>query len=451
MTVDLDRVRAMLDRRPKQDQARPTNLTATARTWFRITNAGPAAEVWIYDEIGAWGVTAGDFVAALTATQAADVTVHINSPGGEVWDGLAIYHALRAHPATVTVSVDGAALSAASFIAMAGDRIVTAAQSQWMIHDAGGVCMGTCDDMGAMSEVLDQLSQMIAEIYHDRARGGVAKWRGLMRAETWFPAQDAVDAGLADEVGVAARRTEDEPATAGWQARPPAAAGAGGPAAGAATAVPAQPAPEPEVGSTGTGKHPPAAASPPSPAAAGPHPEPEVPGPGWTLDPAAFADAVVRGAAPAHAAFDPARLVATIRGLGQDAPAAEPVPARAFPMTPAAPVPAAVPAPDGRGWSPGLFAAAVAAVMGDVPAAEAPHRAPTVLPPLPRPEPEPAPEPPPDPTGLSGALIRAAIDQARNDVPAPPDPAPPGPAPTADADRTIDLAALRASLREAQL
>jgi ATP-dependent protease ClpP protease subunit len=438
MTVDLDRVRAMLDRRPEQ-QARPTNLTATARTWYRITNAGPAeAEVWIYDEIGAWGITAGDFVAALTATQATDLTVHINSPGGEVWDGLAIYHALRAHPATVTVSVDGAALSAASFIAMAGDRIVTAAQSQWMIHDASGLCMGTSDDMAAMSEVLDQLSQMIAEIYHDRARGGVAKWRGLMRAGSWFPAQAAVDAGLADEVGVVARRSEEgEPATAGWAARPT--------AAGAVPAAPA--APDGGVVSAGTGKHDPAAASPPSLAAAGlpPDPGPAVSFP--ALDPGVLRAAVARAA---NLDFDPSAFRDAVAAAGRDVPAPAPAAAgRAFPATPREPAPAP-PEPAPEPTVADRVRDAVGAAAHDVPAPVS--RPAAAVPSEPAPAPA-TPEPEPERPLSLAEFIRSAVGLAAVDVPAPapsaggpanppPDP-PPGPA--------IDSAAFARAVEEASL
>jgi len=174
-----------------------------ARPWYRITNAADGdAEVMLYDEIGGWyGSTADEFVAELRGITAPRMTVRINSPGGSVFEGIAIANALRNHPAQVTVQVDGIAASIASVIAMAGDRIVMMPSSTLMIHDASGVCMGNAGDMQEMADLLDLLSNNIADVYASRAGGTRDDWRAAMRAESWYLAQDAVDAGLADEVG----------------------------------------------------------------------------------------------------------------------------------------------------------------------------------------------------------------------------------------------------------
>ncbi len=169
--------------------------------WYRIENAKtPAPTVYIYDEIGYWGVTAGEFAADLAALDAKSIDVRINSPGGEVFDGIAIYNALLTHKATVNVFIDGLAASAASFIAQAGDSISMARNAQMMIHDAQGICIGPAEDMLLMSEMLNKCSDNIADIYAQRAGGTVASWRSKMRAETWYSAAEAVTAGLADSV-----------------------------------------------------------------------------------------------------------------------------------------------------------------------------------------------------------------------------------------------------------
>jgi ATP-dependent protease ClpP protease subunit len=189
-----------------------------ARTWYRIENhADGPAEVWLYDEIGYWGVTAQEFARELADLDAEEIVVRLNSPGGDVFDGLAILNALRDHRASVTVKVDGLAASAASFIAQAGDEIVMARQSQMMIHDASGLCIGNASDMEEMRTVLDRLSDTIASVYADRAGGGSKKWRTAMRAETWYSAEEAVSAGLADEVAPLPKKDADRAAAAAAQ------------------------------------------------------------------------------------------------------------------------------------------------------------------------------------------------------------------------------------------
>jgi ATP-dependent protease ClpP protease subunit len=174
-------------------------------TWYRIDNkASASSDVYIYDEIGYWGVTAQDFVDDLKSVKSKAITVHINSPGGEVWDGLAIYDALKNHPADVTVRITALAASAASFIAMAGDKVIIGNNAQMMIHDAMAVAVGNPSDMRSMAELLDRQSDNIADIYARRAGGTADEWRTRMSANgadgTWYFGQEAVDIGLADEV-----------------------------------------------------------------------------------------------------------------------------------------------------------------------------------------------------------------------------------------------------------
>lgn len=182
---------------------RPYNFQATGRvgSWYAIRNVtADNAEVSIYDEIGYWGVTASEFVKELGSVQATNLSVRINSPGGDVFDGLAILNSLRAHPAKKTVTVEGLAASAASFIAMAGDTIQMAPQSMMMIHDASGLAIGNAQDMRELADLLDKTSDNIAAVYAQRTGKPQDEWRKAMLAETWYTDQEAVDAGLADSV-----------------------------------------------------------------------------------------------------------------------------------------------------------------------------------------------------------------------------------------------------------
>lgn len=206
---DRRRMQAM---RVTAEQAQQLN---EGRTWFRmvtdLVDQPDTAAIYLYDEIGYWGVTAQDFVRDLMGLRVGNITVHINSPGGEVWDGLAIYHALRDHPANIEVRVDGIAASAASFIAMAGDTIVMQRNAQMMIHDAIGFCVGNVTEMQKMVEVLDAASDNIADIYMQQAGGTVESWRAAMREETWYSGPEALAAGLCDSVNNTDEET-DEPA-----------------------------------------------------------------------------------------------------------------------------------------------------------------------------------------------------------------------------------------------
>ncbi|MCX4703873.1 head maturation protease, ClpP-related [Streptomyces sp. NBC_01373] len=191
----------MASQRERAEKQRE-QLGIEARSWYRITNAASSdeAEVMLYDEVGGWyGATADQFIADLRGVTAPNLRVRINSPGGSVFEGIAIANALRSHPANVTVQVDGIAASIASVIAMAGDRIEMAPNTMLMIHDASGLCMGNASDMAEMEELLDLISDNIADAYAARAGGTREQWRERMRAETWYLPDDAVENGLADE------------------------------------------------------------------------------------------------------------------------------------------------------------------------------------------------------------------------------------------------------------
>ncbi|MFE7072706.1 head maturation protease, ClpP-related [Streptomyces sp. NPDC057620] len=182
-----------------------------AQSWYRITNAADPdeAEVMLYDEIGGWyGATADQFIADLRGVSSPNLRVRINSPGGSVFEGIAIANALRSHPANVVIQVDSVAASIASVIAMAGDRVEMAPNSMLMIHDAAGVCLGNAADMEEMAKLLALISDNIADAYVAKAGGTREQWRQAMQAESWYLPDDAVTAGLADEALSVPKRGE---------------------------------------------------------------------------------------------------------------------------------------------------------------------------------------------------------------------------------------------------
>jgi len=187
-----------------------------------IRAEAPAADVdngvatlRLYDPIDSWGefwgVSAKEFAQALDDLDddVREIRLHINSPGGEVFEGIAILNALRNHPARIVTVVDGLAASAASFIAMAGDEVVMGRNSELMIHDAWGICIGNAADMRDLAGRLDHLSDNIASVYAEKAGGTVADWRAAMLAETWYSAEEAVAAGLADRVEAKQEKVEN--------------------------------------------------------------------------------------------------------------------------------------------------------------------------------------------------------------------------------------------------
>lgn len=201
--------------RAAQHRSMPTG-SAAAAPWWRVANAdADRAEVFIYGAISDWygDVNASDFVQALSDITAPSIDLRVNSPGGLVFDAVAIYTALREHAARVDVRIEGIAASAASFIAQAGDTIEIAKPARMMIHDAQGFTIGGPAEHRDMLDLLDDLSDMIAEIYADRAGGTVADWREPMKATTWYTSAAAVEAGLADTVTGAAGGDDGDGAT----------------------------------------------------------------------------------------------------------------------------------------------------------------------------------------------------------------------------------------------
>jgi ATP-dependent Clp endopeptidase proteolytic subunit ClpP len=182
---------------------KPENQSSPAmnKTWFTIRNQADVAEISIYGEIGGFGVTDKDFISALKQIpKGQEIDLAINSQGGDVTHALAIYTKLAERREHLTARVDGWAASAASFIAMAGRRLVMPENTMLMIHNPQGFVLGDADDMRKQAEVLDKFRDLIVPIYEAKCGKPRKEIEDSMRDERWFTAEEAEDFGFADEV-----------------------------------------------------------------------------------------------------------------------------------------------------------------------------------------------------------------------------------------------------------
>jgi len=163
-----------------------------------------SAEISIYDAIGSFDVNAKQFVDELKDINADTINLRINSPGGSVIDGNAMFNALQRHPAKVITHIDGLAASMASVIAMAGDEVHMADNALLMIHNPWTFSMGDADELRADADLLDKMSASILSSY-GRSQYEADELKNLMDEETWFTAQEAFDAGFVDHISTGLR------------------------------------------------------------------------------------------------------------------------------------------------------------------------------------------------------------------------------------------------------
>jgi ATP-dependent Clp endopeptidase proteolytic subunit ClpP len=156
------------------------------------------ADILIYDEISPWGINAERFVRDLQAIDAKTINVRINSPGGNVFDGAAMFNALKKKKAKIITHVDGIAASYASVLAMAGEEVHMAKNAFMMIHDPWTIAIGDAAEMRKQAEILDKIGEVIARNYADKTGAQMDEIRALMEEETWFTAEEAKEIGLVD-------------------------------------------------------------------------------------------------------------------------------------------------------------------------------------------------------------------------------------------------------------
>lgn len=189
-------------RGPRADAARAVLEKKSAPIFAK---KGDAGELYVYEQIGEnWygdGLTAKrvkDALAELGAVKT--LNIFINSEGGDVFEAKAILTNLRRHSSEKVVHIDGLAASAATLIAMAGDKIITSPVATWMVHEAWTIALGRAEDMRATADLLDLENTTIAETYAAQTGSTVEEMLALMEAETWMNAQTALDKGFTDEI-----------------------------------------------------------------------------------------------------------------------------------------------------------------------------------------------------------------------------------------------------------
>jgi ATP-dependent Clp endopeptidase proteolytic subunit ClpP len=174
------------------------------RNWFKVKALSDGSvDISIYDEIGGWGISAKDFIGELKAAQGKPIALSINSPGGSVFDALAMFNALRNHGAPVNVTVLGIAASAASLIAMAGDKITMPENTFMMIHNPLSWAGGNASELREVADTLDKIAEALVTTYVNRTGQTAESIKSLLDAETWLSAEEAVAMGFADEISPA--------------------------------------------------------------------------------------------------------------------------------------------------------------------------------------------------------------------------------------------------------
>lgn len=174
------------------------------RSWysFKASADSSTAEISIYDEIGDWGVSAKDFLRDLKSLpQQAQVTLRINSPGGEIVAGHAIFNAIQRHPGGVVTVIDGMAASMASVIALAGKTVAMAKNGLFMIHNPWGFAMGDSEGLQKTADLLDKMKGLILDVYEAKTGKARDELSRLMDEETWLTADEALEMGFIDTIG----------------------------------------------------------------------------------------------------------------------------------------------------------------------------------------------------------------------------------------------------------
>lgn len=184
--------------------AMAANVTKTNnQSWYSIkAKANDMAEISIYDEIGFWGVSAASFAQDLKScgNNLKQINLHIHSPGGDVFDGIAIYNLLKNHPANVTVYIDGLAASMASVIAMAGNEVIMPENAMMMIHKPWGIQGGDAEDMRKYADLLDKVENTLIPAYANKTGKTPEELAEMLSAETWLNGKECVEQGFADKL-----------------------------------------------------------------------------------------------------------------------------------------------------------------------------------------------------------------------------------------------------------
>ena len=170
------------------------------KKWYEINNSTEVTDIYLFSDIGTFGVSAQSFVEEIKEYENKELAIHINSLGGEVFEGMAIYSIIQRRKAKTTVYIEGIAASIASVIALAADEVIMSENSLLMIHNAWGGSSGDAKEMRKQADVLDKISNEIAEIYVKKTRLSYNEIEMMMSEETWLTAEEAVALGFVDSI-----------------------------------------------------------------------------------------------------------------------------------------------------------------------------------------------------------------------------------------------------------
>lgn len=169
--------------------------------WFKVENkVDDQVEIFIYDVIGWPFVDAFELVNYLSGIKGGTITVRINSPGGDVFDGMAIYHALQQSKARVVTRIEGLASSIASVVSLGGSEVQARKGAMMMIHEPWTVLAGNQHELREVADVLDKISGNLLDAYYDKTGQGKRELKEMMKNETWFTAKEAKERGLVDTI-----------------------------------------------------------------------------------------------------------------------------------------------------------------------------------------------------------------------------------------------------------
>jgi len=169
--------------------------------WYNIQNkAGETADIYIFDEIGTYGVTAQEFITDIKGLKDMPINLRINSLGGDVFDGMAMYNVIKRREAKTTVYIEGIAASIATIIALGADEVVMAENSLFMIHNAWGGTMGESKDMRKTADTLDKITSELTDIYRKKTGLSYDALAEMMDEETWLNANEAFELGFIDTI-----------------------------------------------------------------------------------------------------------------------------------------------------------------------------------------------------------------------------------------------------------
>lgn len=179
---------------------------------FKAEQNGDEATIYLYDVIVSddffGGVSALTFAKELSATKAPVINLRINSPGGDVFAARAMESAIREHSSTIVAHIDGEAASAATYVAIAADKVKISEGGFFMVHKAWSIALGNADDMLQMAALLEKVDETLVTTYANHTGKSADEIRQWMAAETWFTAQEALDAGFVDEITSAPVRNQ---------------------------------------------------------------------------------------------------------------------------------------------------------------------------------------------------------------------------------------------------